>query len=58
MDLRTTKTVFFHALGSLYEIAIGKSFTQRVLLPKLLGEPRQPSEAEAALLNEQALRSI
>jgi len=58
MKLHITKIIFLHALGSLYEIAIGQSFTQRVLLPKLLGKPRKPSEAEAHLLNEQAARSI
>jgi hypothetical protein len=58
MNLHITKIVFLHALGSLYEIAIGQSFTQRVLLPKLLGKPRKPSEAESAILNEQAARSI
>jgi len=58
MKLHISKLVFLHALGSLYEIAIGQSYTQRVLLPKLLGKPRKPSKAEANLLNEQAARSI
>lgn len=58
MRFHISKIVFLHALGSLYEIAVGQSHTQRVLLPKLLGKPRRPSNAEAALLNEQAARSI
>ena len=58
MDFRITKTVLLHTLGSLYETAIGQSYTQRVLLPKLFGKARKPSEAEANLLNEQAARSI
>lgn len=57
-----TKTIFLHALGSLYEIGTGQSFTQRLLLPALLrkvkGAKRYPTKAEAARLNSQALRSI
>lgn len=56
------KTIFLHTLGSIYEIGIGRSFTQRVLLPALLrkvkGAKHYPTAAEAARLNSQALRSI
>jgi hypothetical protein len=58
MRFHITKILFLHTLGSLYEIGTGQSYTQRVLIPKLLGKPRKPSEAEANLLNEQAARSI
>ena len=62
MNLHITKIVFLHALGSIYEIGIGKSFTQRILIPKLIsaltGSPRQPSKEDVDRLNEQAARSI
>lgn len=58
MKFHIRKIVLLHALGSLYEIARGQSYTQRVLIPKLFGKPRKPSEAEAAILNDQAARSI
>lgn len=58
MKLHITKIAFLHALGSIYEIATRQSFTQRVLIPKLMGKARRPSKAEAAILNEHAARSI
>jgi len=55
------KLIFLHALGSIYEIGTGQSFTQRKLmslLRKLKGKPLYPTAAQAAVLNAQALRSI
>lgn len=58
MKLHITKIIFLHSLGTIYEICTRQSFTQRVLIPKLLGKPRRPSEAEAAYLNERAASAI
>lgn len=62
MDLRITNSVFLHVLGSIYEIGTGKSYTQRVLIPKVVsvlkGAKRYPTEAETEQLNSHALRSI
>lgn len=62
MKLPITKIVFLHALGSIYEIFTGNTYTQRVLLPKLIrkltGSKTYASKAEQERLNTQASRSI
>lgn len=59
------KLLFLHALGSIYEIGTGQSYTQRLIRRKvgnvvrrLKGQPSQPSWQDARRLNNEAARSI